>query len=137
MQECTISWRRFTPKPRPDAQGEALKTRKLGAIGVVAALALAMAPAMPAQAAVTGANGYLSCPVGQVVWVRVTQEFSTQVKFYSGTALRYTSGYTNTAVNNYGTRTVNWRVETTGNLQTVSDYCSANYNFGDTPEPAK
>ncbi|MET4097559.1 hypothetical protein ABIB51_004515 [Arthrobacter sp. UYCu712] len=86
-------------------------------------------------AAVTGANGYFSCPVGQVVWVRVTQEFSTQVKFYSGTALRYTSGYTNSAVNNYGTRTVNWRVETTGNLQTVSDYCSANYNLVTPPSP--
>jgi hypothetical protein len=133
MQECTISWRRLSPKPRPDAQGEALKTRKLGAIGAVAALALAMAPAMPAQAAVTGATGTLSCPAGQVVWVYVTQQYSVPVKFYSGTALRYTSGYTNTAVNNYGTSSVNWRVETTGNLQAVSDECRSNYNLV-TPE---
>jgi len=106
-----------------------LKTRRLGAIGVVAALALAMAPAMPAQAAVTGANGYLSCPAGQVVWVFVTTQYSAQVKFYSGTALRYTSPYTYSAVNNYGTSSVNWRVETTGNLLTVSDECRANYNL--------
>lgn len=61
--------------------------------------------------------------------MRVTQQYSAQVKFYSGTALRYTSGYTYTAVNNYGTSSVNWRVETTGNLQTVSDECRSNYNL--------
>ena len=89
----------------------------------------------PAQAAVTGASGYLSCPVGQVVHVTMTQEFFSQVKFYSGTALRHTSTYTNTATNN-GTRTVNWRVETTGNLQTVSDFCAPNYNLV-TPPPSE
>ncbi|WP_400160650.1 hypothetical protein [Arthrobacter sp. BPSS-3] len=112
-----------------------MKTRKLGAIGVVAALALALAPAMPAQAAVTGANGYLSCPAGQVVHVRVTQQYSAQVKFYSGTALRWTSGYVYDTVNNYGTSSVNWRVETTGNLQTVSDYCAPNYNLVTPTDP--
>lgn len=114
---------------RHEAQGEAMKTRKLGAIGICAALAMSLAPALPAQAAVTSASGYLSCPVGQVVWVYVTQQYSTQVKFYSGTALRHTSSYTYDAVNNYGTRTVNWRVESTGNIQTVSDECRANFNL--------
>jgi hypothetical protein len=88
-----------------------------------------MAPAMPALAAVTGANGSLSCPAGQVVWVFGTQQYRAQVKFYPGTALRYTSGYTSTAVNNYGTSSVNWRVEATGNLQTVSDKCRSDYNL--------
>lgn len=111
-----------------NAQGEAIKTRKLGAIGVCAALAMALAPALPAQAAVTSASGSLSCPAGQVVWVYVTQQYSAPVKFYSGTALRYTSGYTYNAVNNYGTSSVNWRVESTGNIQTVSDECQSNYN---------
>lgn len=83
-----------------------------------------------------GASGYLSSPVGQVVHVTMTQESFSQVRFYSGTALRQTSTYTNTAVNNYGTRTVNWRVETTGNLQTVSDFCAPNYNLV-TPPPSE
>ncbi|MGO4493025.1 hypothetical protein AB4Y86_13195 [Arthrobacter sp. 2YAF22_2] len=123
MQKCIIIWRRFTPKPVRTLQGEALKTRKLGAIGVVAALA--MAPAMPAQAAFTGANGSLSCPAGQVVWVFGTQQYSAQVKVSPGTALRYTY----TAVNNYGTSSVNWRVEATRNLQTVGDKCRSDYNL--------
>ena len=73
---------------------------------------------MPAQAAVTSASGTLSCPVGHVVRVYVTTQYSAPVTFYSGTPKRYTSGYTYNAVFNYGTRTVNWRVETTGNIQT-------------------
>lgn len=120
---------------RHEAQGEAMKTRKIGAIGICAALAMSLAPALPAQAAVTSASGYLSCPVGQVVHVRVTQQYSAQVKFYSGTALRWTSGYVYDTVNNYGTRTINWRVETTGNLQTVSDYCAPNYNLVTPTDP--
>ena len=35
------------------------------------------------------------------------------------------------AAHNYGTTTVNWRVETTGNLQTVSDECGNNVSFAD------
>lgn len=67
--------------------------------------------------------------------MRVTQQYSAQVKFYSGTALRWTSGYVYDTVNNYGTRTINWRVETTGNLQTVSDYCAPNYNLVTPTDP--
>lgn len=83
---------------------------------------------MPAQAAVTGANGYLACPVGKTVWVSVVTQYSSPVTFYSGTAKRYTSGYSYTHVFNYGTSTVNWRVETAGGIQTVSDYCGGNVN---------
>ena len=57
-------------------------------------------------------------PRGSGRAVYVTTQYSAPVTFYSGTPKRYTSGYTYNAVFNYGTRTVNWRVETTGNIQT-------------------
>lgn len=128
MQECTISWRRLSPKPRPDAQGEAMKSGKLGAIGICAALTLAVVPALPAQAAVTTVGGTLSCPVGQVVWVSVTTRNSAIAYFYSGSLLRTKDlgGYNHAY--NYGTRTVTWRVDSTGDIATSEDWCGGNAN---------
>jgi hypothetical protein len=107
-------------------KGETLKNRKASAIGICAAMALVTATAMSAQAATTSVSGSLSCPVGQVVWVSVTTQNSAKAVFYSGTAVRYTDfgGYTHSF--NYGTRTVNWRVESSGNIDTVSDWCGWN-----------
>ncbi|WP_307964765.1 hypothetical protein [Sinomonas sp. ASV322] len=81
---------------------------------------------MPAQAATTSVSGSLSCPSGQVVWVYVTTEYSAPAAFYSGTARRYTDSGGTTHVLNYGTRTVNWRVESDGNILTASDWCGPN-----------
>lgn len=102
-----------------------MKTRKVGAIGICAAMALVAASAMPAQAAVTSVSGSLSCPVGQVVWVHVVTYSYAQATFYSGTAKRYadTGGYDH--VFNYGTRTVNWKV-VSSDIQTATDYCGSN-----------
>ncbi|TDF99994.1 hypothetical protein E1809_04825 [Arthrobacter terricola] len=83
---------------------------------------------MPAQAATTTVSGSLSCPVSQAVWVSVTTQNSAQSVFHSGTAVRYTDfgGYTHAY--NYGTRTANWRVESSGNIDAVSDRCGWNVN---------
>ncbi|WP_415853805.1 hypothetical protein [Sinomonas sp. G460-2] len=78
------------------------------------------------QAATSSVSGSLSCPSGQVVWVYVTTEYSAQATFYSGTARRTTDGGGYTHAYNYGTRTANWRVESDGNILTVSDYCGPN-----------
>lgn len=83
---------------------------------------------MPAQAAVTSVSGTLSCPVGKVVWVHVVTQNAAPVVFYSGTAKRYTSPSGYDHVNNYRTSSVNWRVESTGNIQTAEDYCQSNVN---------
>jgi hypothetical protein len=116
----------IAPKSRRDNQGDAMKHRKVGAICISAAMALAVASATPAQAATTSASGSLSCPAGLVVWVSVVTEYSAPVAFYSGSGLRYadSGGYDHSL--NYGTRTVNWRVESSGNIKTVSDYCTGN-----------
>lgn len=84
---------------------------------------------MPAQAAVTSVSGTLSCPVGQVVHVSVTTRNSAQAYFYSGTALRSKDlgGYTHSF--NYGTRTVNWRVDSSGDIDTAGDWCGGNVNL--------
>ena len=103
-----------------------MKTRKVGAIGICAAMALVMAPALPAQASVTSVSGSLSCPSGQVVWVSIHNENWASATFYSGSTPRYTSSGGYDHVFNYGTRTVNWRVDSAGNIQTVSDWCGAN-----------
>jgi hypothetical protein len=103
-----------------------MKTRKVGAISFCAALALATMSAVPAQAATSSVNGSLSCPSGQVVWVSLTTEYSALATFYSGTAHRYTDGGGYNHAFNYGTRTVNWRVESGGNILTVSDWCGPN-----------
>lgn len=113
-------------RSRPDAQGEALKTRKVGAICIGAAMALVSASALPAQAATTSVSGSPSCPVGQVVWVSVTTQYSASASFNSGSLLRYTDSGGYNHVLNYGTRTANWRVESGGNIQTVSDWCTGN-----------
>jgi hypothetical protein len=65
-------------------------------------------------------------PRGQVVWVSVTTQYSASATFYSGTASRYTDlgGYNHAF--NYGTRTANWRVTSSGNILTVSDWCGGN-----------
>ncbi|XAS66667.1 hypothetical protein V3C33_14400 [Micrococcaceae bacterium Sec5.7] len=106
-----------------------MKTRKVGAIGICAAMALVAASALPAQASATSVSGSLSCPVGQVVWVSVVTQYSAQATFFSGTARRYTDfgGFDHSF--NYGTRTVNWRVESAGNIRTVTDWCGGNANF--------
>lgn len=83
---------------------------------------------MPAQAATTRASGSPSCPTGQVAWVSLTTQYSAPVLFYSGTALRNTDGGGYNHGFNYGTRTVNWRVESSGNIETVSDWCGSNVN---------
>ncbi|GAB2730071.1 hypothetical protein ACX801_24810 [Arthrobacter bambusae] len=89
-------------------------------------MALVTASALPAQADTSSVSGSLSCPTGQVVWVYVSTQYSASALFYSGTALRYTDsgGYDHTF--NYGTRTANWRVESGGNILTVSDWCGYN-----------
>lgn len=90
-------------------------------------MALVTAPAMPAQAATTSVSGSLSCPTGQVVWVSVTTQYSASASFYSGsTTLRYTDSGGYNHVFNYGIRTANWRVESGGNILTVSDWCTGN-----------
>lgn len=91
-------------------------------------MALLATSALPAQAAVTSVSGSLSCPVGQVVWVSVRTDYSAVAKFYSGPGLRYTDGGGYTHAFNHGTRTVNWRVDSSGNIAAVSDWCGANAN---------
>lgn len=105
-----------------------MKTRKLGALGVASALMLMAVPALPAQAAVSSVSGSLSCPVGQVVWVSVTTRYSAPAYFYSGSLLRAKDfgGYTHAL--NYGTRTANWRVESSGDIDTAGDWCGGNVN---------
>ncbi|HKU12515.1 MAG TPA: hypothetical protein VJQ61_14965 [Sinomonas sp.] len=103
-----------------------MKTRKVGAICFSAALAWVATSAVPAQAATTSVSGSLSCPSGQVVWVSLTTEYSAPATFYSGTAHRYSDGGGHNHAFNYGTRTVNWRVESVGNILTVSDWCGPN-----------
>lgn len=92
-------------------------------------MALLSVPALPAQADATSVSGSLSCPSGQVVWVSVRTDYNATASFYSGTTLRYTDfgGYTHTF--NYGTRTVNWRVQSGGNITTVDDWCGSNATF--------
>ena len=51
------------------------------------------------------------------------------MKFYSGITLKYTSSWSTSHVHNYGTTTVNWRVEAPGGIETVSDSCGNNVNF--------
>jgi hypothetical protein len=103
-----------------------LKTLKAGAICIGAAMAFVTASALPAQAETSSVSGSLSCPAGQVVWVSVTTQYSASATFYSGTASRYTDlgGYNHAF--NYGTRTANWRVTSSGNILTVSDWCGGN-----------
>jgi hypothetical protein len=125
MQECTNSGGGCTEIPS-GRSGGSIETRKVGAICICAAMALVTASAMPAQAATTSVSGSLGCPVGQVVWVSVTTQYSASVSFYSGSALRYTDSGGYDHVFNYGTRTANWRVESGGNLLTASDWCTGN-----------
>jgi hypothetical protein len=89
-------------------------------------IALVTASALLAQAATSSVSGSLSCPAGQVVWVSVTTQYTASATFYSGTASRYTDlgGYNHAF--NYGTRTANWRVTSSGNILTVSDWCGGN-----------
>lgn len=107
-------------------KGESLKTLKGGAICIGAAMALVTAFALPAQAGTSSVSGSLSCPAGQVVWVSVTTQYSSSATFYSGTASRYTDNGGYSHAFNYGTRTANWRVESGGNILTVSDWCGGN-----------
>jgi hypothetical protein len=106
-----------------------MKTRKVGALGICAAMVLVTASTVPAQAAATSVSGSLSCPSGQVVWVSVTTQYYASASFYSGTALRYTHSGGYDHVFNYGTRTVNWRVDSGGNILTVDDWCTGNANL--------
>ena len=106
-----------------------MKTRKAGVLGICAAMALVMAPAVPAHAVVTSASGSETCPTGQSVWVRVWTTTTSQVSFYSGITFRYKSSLSDIHIYNYGTRTVNWRVEAPGGIDTVTDYCSHNVSF--------
>jgi len=87
-----------------------------------------MAPATPAQASATSVSGSLSCPYGQVVWVSVTTEYNASATFYYGTTAKYTDSGGYDHVYNYGLRSVNWRVDSTGNIRTVSDWCTGNVN---------
>lgn len=88
------------------------------------ATALALtAPASAAHAATELVSGTKSCGSGQVVYVRVTLATSAKAVFHQGNLKVHTAPAAADHFHKYSSRSVSWRVESSGNILSQSDGC--------------
>jgi hypothetical protein len=76
-----------------------------------------------AYADATTVQGSRTCATGQVVYVRASVERAAQMKFYNGTLVVYTSPTATDHVYKYSSRSVKWKIYSTGNILTQRDGC--------------
>lgn len=97
-----------------------------GALAPSAATASSSTTADEAAAArvVTSASGTLVCPAGQRLWVRVTLQSRARVLFQLEGRVNYDSPAALNHINNYGVSGGAWRVDSSGGITEVSDYCT-------------